>query len=242
MTVKIRDLSFSYGQKEILRGINFSAGAGESVGLIGANGAGKSTLLRLMVGLEFPAMGEVEICGIRSGKKTLAGLRRHVGYIFQDADNQLFMPTVHDDVAFGPLNYGCSRQEAEARTQQALEAAGISSLADRYIYTLSGGEKKLVSIATILSLSPDVILMDEPSVTLDPRSRRRLINVLNSMHAARIIASHDLDFILDTCERTVILADSVFLYDGPTADAMKNRELLESAGLELPLSLSGRKI
>lgn len=242
MTVKIKELSFSYGQQEILKDINFSAEKGESVGLIGANGAGKSTFLRLLVGLEVPAAGSIEICGITAGKKTIAELRRHVGYIFQDADNQLFMPSVRDDVSFGPLNWGCSGQEAEVRTEKALEAAGISHLADRFIYTLSGGEKKLVSIATILALSPDVILMDEPSVTLDPRNRRRLINVLNSLNETKIIASHDLDFILDTCERTVILADSGLIFDGPSSEAMKNRELLESAGLELPLSLSCRKI
>ena len=168
-------------------------------------------------------------------KENLNHIREHIGYVFQDSDNQLFMTTVEEDVAFGPRNYGLSEDEVEHRVQEALRLVHIEDLRDKHIYKLSGGEKKLASIATILALEPDIVLMDEPSVALDPRNRRHLIHLLNEMEPMKLIASHDLDFILDTCERTVLMWQGNIVADGPTEQILSDKELLESHGLELPL-------
>ena len=150
------------------------------------------------------------------------------------------MTTVYEDVAFAPRNYGLSEEEVDRRVQSALEAVHIAHLKDKPIYQLSGGEKKLVSIATILSMTPDIILMDEPSVALDPQNRRNLIRVLNEFNHLKIIASHDLDFIWDTCKRVILMAEGQIIADGPVEEILRNQELLEKNGLELPLSLSRR--
>ncbi len=171
-------------------------------------------------------------------KQTLPQIRERIGYVFQDSDSQLFMSTAYEDMAFAPRNYGLPEKEVELRVSKALEAVGATYLRDRQIYKMSGGEKKLVSIATILSMTPDIILMDEPSVALDPRNRRNLIRILNSFDHLKIIASHDLDLILDTCERTILMADGKIISDGPTKEILSNKELLEANGLELPLSMS----
>jgi cobalt/nickel transport system ATP-binding protein len=152
------------------------------------------------------------------------------------------MTTVYDDVAFGPQNYGYSDEETERRTMAALESVNIAGLKDRPVYTLSGGEKKLASIATVLSMEPDIILLDEPSVALDPKNRRNLINILNSIKCLKIIASHDLDFIFDTCERTLLMSDGRVAADDISRKILTDGELLERSGLELPLSMSVRQI
>ena len=162
-------------------------------------------------------------------------IREHIGYVFQDSDSQLFMTTVEEDIAFGPQNYGLSPEEVEKRVAHALELTHIEDLRKKQIYKLSGGEKKLAAIATILSMEPDIVLMDEPSVALDPKNRRHLINLLNEMEPMKIIASHDLDFILDTCERTILMWEGEIIADGPTSEILTNEELLDSHGLELPL-------
>ena len=168
-------------------------------------------------------------------KKNLKTIRKNVGYVFQDADSQLFMSTVFDDVAFAPRNYGMSEAEVNEKTMEALKVVHIEQLKDKQIYKLSGGEKKLASIATILSTEPDVILMDEPSVALDPKNRRNLINILNRLNQAKIIASHDLNMIMDTCERTILLSDGKIIKDGNTKEILLDKELMEESGLELPL-------
>jgi cobalt/nickel transport system ATP-binding protein len=147
------------------------------------------------------------------------------------------MSTVYEDVAFAPRNYGLPEAEVDRRVMNALEMTGITHLKDKQIYKMSGGEKKLASIATILSMTPDIILMDEPSIALDPRNRRKLIHILNSFEHLKIIASHDLDMILDTCSRTILMAEGRIICDGPTKEVLSNRELLENNGLELPLSI-----
>ena len=237
--INIENLSYSYEKEaQILKDLNFSVKGGENVGLIGANGVGKSTLLKLLVGLNMGYQGKMMIAHHEMNAKNLKHIREHIGYVFQDSDSQLFMNTVEEDVAFGPKNYGLTKEEVEARVNEALEKAHITDLRKKHIYKLSGGEKKLAAIATILSMEPDIILMDEPSVALDPKNRRNLINLLNEMETTKVIASHDLDFIYDTCERTILLSDGQIVADGPTQEILLNKELLEENGLELPLSFS----
>ena len=228
--ISASDLSFGYDSKrKVLENINFQLKKGESVGLVGANGVGKSTLLRILVGLNTGFQGDVMVNNIPLEKKNLKTIRKNVGYVFQDADSQLFMSTVFDDVAFAPRNYGMSEAEVNEKTMEALKVVHIEQLKDKQIYKLSGGEKKLASIATILSTEPDVILMDEPSVALDPK------NILNQLNQAKIIASHDLNMIMDTCERTILLSDGKVIKDGNTKEILLDKELMEESGLELPL-------
>ena len=234
--ISVSDLSFGYDSKrKVLENINFQLKKGESVGLVGANGVGKSTLLRILVGLNTGFQGDVMVNNIPLEKKNLKTIRKNVGYVFQDADSQLFMSTVFDDVAFAPRNYGMSEAEVNEKTMEALKVVHIEQLKDKQIYKLSGGEKKLASIATILSTEPDVILMDEPSVALDPKNRRNLINILNRLNQAKIIASHDMNMIMDTCERTILLSDGKIIKDGNTKEILLDKELMEESGLELPL-------
>ena len=234
--ISVSDLSFGYDSKrKVLENINFQLKKGESVGLVVANGVGKSTLLRILVGLNTGFQGDVMVNNIPLEKKNLKTIRKNVGYVFQDADSQLFMSTVFDDVAFAPRNYGMSEAEVNEKTMEALKVVHIEQLKDKQIYKLSGGEKKLASIATILSTEPDVILMDEPSVALDPKNRRNLINILNRLNQAKIIASHDLNMIMDTCERTILLSDGKIIKDGNTKEILLDKELMEESGLELPL-------
>ena len=237
----VSGLSFSYDRKyPVLHGVCFRAGKGERIGLAGANGAGKSTLLKILVGLETDFEGGVEIAGISLTKKTLAEIRRHIGYVFQDSDSQLFMPTVREDVAFAPLHYGYPAEEVRERTERALKSVHAEHLADTPVYPLSGGEKKLVSIATVLSMDPDVCLMDEPSSGLDPKNRRNLIRVISSLDCLQIIASHDLDLLWDTCSRILLIDEGKLVFDGPSDELMRDEALLTAHSLELPLSLQRR--
>lgn len=237
--IKIENLSFAYEKDDqVLKDINLTARDGESIGIIGANGIGKSTLMKLMVGLLLDYKGTLEISGHAVNKANLNHVREHIGYVFQDSESQLFLSTVEDDVAFGPRNYGLSPEEVERRVDEALTRVHITELRKKQTYKLSGGEKKLASIATILSMEPDIIIMDEPSIALDPRNRRNLIKILNEIGALKIITSHDLDFIMDTCERCILLHDGRIIADDKTDIILRNKELLESHSLELPLSLS----
>ena len=240
--IDVENLSFGYEKgSKTLSQISLHAAASDSIGLIGANGVGKSTFLKLLVGLYLDFEGSIRVGDTPVEKRTLPLIRSRIGYVFQDSDSQLFMTTVYEDVAFGPRNYGLPEEEVESRVERALRLTGIEHLRDRQIYKLSGGEKKLVSIATILSMTPDIILMDEPSIALDPRNRRNLIHILNSFDHLKIIASHDLDLILDTCERTVLLSGGKIICDGPTRDILTDKKLLETNGLELPLCLYPRE-
>lgn len=239
--IDVENVSFGYERgQEILSRISFHAAETDSIGIIGANGVGKSTLLKLMVGLYLDFEGSVRVEEIPVERNTLSQIRSKIGYVFQDSDSQLFMTTVYEDIAFAPRNYGLPESEVQRRVEKALRMTGIEHLKDKQIYKMSGGEKKLVSIATILSMTPDIILMDEPSIALDPRNRRNLIRILNSFEHLKIIASHDLDLILDTCERTILMADGRIVCDGPTREILTDKELLEDNGLELPLGLQGK--
>ena len=236
--LKTEHLSFTYeDNNQVLNDVNFTAQNGESIGIIGANGIGKSTLMKLLVGLYLNYEGTIEIAGHRLDKKNLNHIREHIGYVFQDSDSQLFLSTVEDDVAFGPQNYGLSDDEVEKRVSEALEKVHITELRKKHNYKLSGGEKKLAAIATILAMEPDIIIMDEPSIALDPRNRKNLIKILNEINSLKLITSHDLDFIMDTCERTVLLDDGQVIADGPSKEILSDEALLTEHGLELPLRL-----
>lgn len=237
MDIAIENLTFSYEALPVLKDITIHATGGERIGVIGENGAGKSTLLKLMVGLHSGFSGQIRVGGVLVENKTLPEIRKRIGYVFQDSESQLFMPTVYEDVVFAPRNYGLPETEAKQRARQALERVGAWELRDKQNYKLSGGEKKLVSIATILSMTPDCILMDEPSAALDPKNRRQLIRLLNSIDSMKWIASHDLDFIMDTCDRVLLIEEGTIICDGLAGDILKDKELLEGHGLELPLSL-----
>ena len=241
--VELDHLTFSYdGNREVLSDISFDLKAGETIGLIGANGAGKSTLLKILAGLLTDYKGQAKIDGLDVNKKNLAAVRKKTGYVFQDSESQLFLSTVYEDVAFGPSNYGCLGEELEEKVMSALKQVHIEELKDRPIYRMSGGQKKLAAIATILSMEPEVILFDEPSVGLDPKNRRNLINIINGISGLKIIASHDLDMIFDTCRRTILIEKGKLICEGETAKILTDRELLEKSGLELPLSMQERKI
>ena len=205
--INFEHVNYSYEKSvPILQDITFTAHENDSIGLIGANGVGKSTLLKLLVGLNPDYEGSIRVEEMPVVKEMLPKVREKIGYVFQDSDSQLFMSTVFEDVAFAPRNYGLPETEVEQRVSHALEQIHIGHLRDKQIYKLSGGEKKMASIATILAMTPDIILMDEPSIALDPKNRRTLIHILNDFEHLKIIASHDLDMILETCNRVILMA------------------------------------
>ena len=235
ININVENLSFSYEKEQpILKNITFTAKENDSIGIIGANGVGKSTLLKLLVGLNLNYEGSIRVENIPVEMNTLSIIRERIGYVFQDSDNQLFMSNVYEDIAFAPRNYGFSEEEVKKRVENALNIVHINNLKNKKIYKLSGGEKKLVSIATIFSMTPDIILMDEPSIALDPKNRRNLINILNEFQHLKIIASHDLDMILDTCNRTILMSEGKIIKDGNTKDILTDKKLLEANNLELP--------
>ena len=239
--VNLDHLTFTYdGNREVLSDISFHLMAGETVGLIGANGAGKSTLLKILTGLLTDYKGQAKLDGMDINKKNLAAVREKTGYVFQDSESQLFLSTVYEDVAFGPRNYGYSEEEVQKKVMSALQQVHIEELKDRPIYRMSGGQKKLAAIATILSMEPEVILFDEPSVGLDPKNRRNLINIINRIGGLKIIASHDLDMIFDTCDKTILIEKGKLIFYGETAKILTDQRLLEESGLELPLSMQMR--
>ncbi len=238
--LEVRDLWVAYPDgTEALRGLSFRLEHGESVGLVGANGAGKSTTLLTLAGLIMPREGSVNLGGTFLSKKTVGEIRRRIGFLLQDPDDQLFMPTVFDDVAFGPLNQGLSAEEARERVRAALDQVGAGHLAERPTYRLSGGEKRSVAIATVLSMMPDVLVMDEPSASLDPRGRRLLISLLKTFRHTRLIATHDLDLVLEVCPRTMVLSEGRLEADGETRGIFQDRSLLERCRLEPPLCMQG---
>jgi cobalt/nickel transport system ATP-binding protein len=219
--------------------VSFRITHGESVALVGANGAGKSTLLLLLTACLLPTEGRVQVGDWLVTRKTATEVRRAVGMVFQDPDDQLFMPTAFDDVAFGPRNLGLGPAEVEARTLEALRTVGAEHLRERPPYRLSGGEKRAVAIATVLSMSPQILVLDEPSTALDPRARRKLVGLLRGFAHTRIIATHDLDLVLDVCRRTLVLHDGRLVADGPTETVLRDPRVCELGGLETPLRLRG---
>ena len=238
--VNMQKVSYDYPDNTpALRGVSFSLGQGETVALIGGNGAGKSTLLSILLGIMFPTAGSVEIHGEKLTRKTAGTLRRSLGMVFQNPDDQLFMPTVYDDIAFGPLNAGMSQTETEVVVKEMLDKVGAAHLCRRSSHRLSIGEKRTVAIAAVLALMPEILVMDEPTAGLDPWSRRRLIELLGQFGHTKLVATHDMDFALEVCGRVLVLQNGQIVADGPARDILGNRELLESCRLELPLRLQG---
>ncbi len=236
--VEIQNLVFTYPDgTKALKGISFKILQGECVAVIGGNGAGKSTLLQHLNGYLMPTSGEVRIGEVTLTRETAKIIRRTVGMVFQDPDDQLFMPTVFEDVAFGPLNLGLVPQEAAQRAADALERVGMTHLRDRPPYKLSAGEKRAVAIATALAGLPDVLVMDEPSSNLDPRGRRRLIELLKSLEQTRIIATHDLEMVVEICPRVIVLDHGQVVAEGLTAEILGDEALMLRHGLEKPHSL-----
>lgn len=238
--VEVKNLQHVYADGTVaIRDVSFRITHGESVAIIGANGAGKSTLLLHLNGCLEPTSGDIRIGDTPLSKSTLPDIRRTIGMLFQNPDDQLFMPTVFDDVAFGPLNLGLSGEHLEKRVTEVLDQVGAAHLRFKPPYHLSGGEKKRVAIATVLAMSPDILVLDEPTSGLDPFARRQLMGLLKQFHHTKIFTSHDLDMVLDLCERTIILHEGSIMADGPTADIFRNEELLAACRLEKPLSMQG---
>lgn len=238
--VVIEDLHYTYPDRTpALRGISLKVETGQSVGIVGPNGSGKSTLLLHLNGLLLAERGRIEIGGKPMLPANFAFIRRFVGLVFQNPEDQLFMPTVREDVAFGPQNLGLKGELLLRRVRECLEMVGLepARFLDRQSYNLSLGEKKRVAMAGVLAMEPEVLVFDEPSAGLDPRSRRRLIRLIQELPQTKLITTHDLDMALETCERTVLVERGLVIADGPTEGLLSDRILLESHGLELPLSL-----
>lgn len=239
--IDFKDVHFAYPDgTEALNGISFRITHGESVGIVGANGAGKSTLISHMNGYLLPAKGSITIGDLQLNKTTINHARKTVGIVFQNPDDQLFMPTVFDDVAFGPLNLGMTEEKVVERVNEALNTVGCLHLKDKPPHHLSMGQKRAVTIAGVISMQPDILVMDEPAASLDPKSRRQLINLLKKFRHTKIIASHDLDLIMDVCERCLVISDGKVAADGASGELLTNEELLEKNNIELPLSLQNR--
>lgn len=239
--IRFEDVSFTYEKGQpILSSLSFRICDGEAVGLIGANGAGKSTLMKVLLGL-LPHEGRIFVDDLEVNRQNLRAVRRKLGFVLQNADNQMFMPTVYEDIMFAPLNNGMKREEAEAKTDEVLEALGISALKHRHNHRLSGGEKRMAAIAAVLAMSPEAVLMDEPTAALDPYNRRVVIETVNALSVTKVITSHDLDMILDTCERVILLSNGHIAADGSAKEVLGNRALLEANRLELPLCLQGNR-
>ena len=236
--LEVKDLKMRFGKLEVLRGVNTTVRRGEVIVVIGASGAGKSTLMKAALGL-LPYTGSITVDGIPVTRKSLPEVRRKLGYVLQDADNQMFMPTVFEDMIFGPMNYGMSREEAKRSVDEILDELELGYLKHRQNHKISGGEKRMAAIATILAMKPEYMLMDEPSTALDPQNRRKLINTLNKLPVTKIIATHDLDMVLETCDRVILLHHGRLAADGPADVLLRDKALMEGNHLELPFCLAG---
>ncbi len=238
--IEFENVSFAYEQgAPVIDGMSFTIADGESVGLIGANGAGKSTIMKLLLGL-VTGEGRIAVDGIDVSRENLGKIRQKLGFVLQNSDNQMFMPTVFEDMMFAPLNYMVSREDAEKRVDEVLERLDLQYLKHKYNHKISGGEKRMAAIATILAMEPEAVLMDEPTSALDPYNRRIVINTIRGMEQTKIITSHDLDMIMDTCDRVILISKGRIVADGSAEEILSNKELLEANRMELPLSLSTR--
>jgi len=241
--IELTDVRFGYaGGAALFRGLSLDVRRGDRLGIVGANGSGKTTLFHLVMGLLEPSAGALTVLGrpVRSDDDH-AFVRRRVGFLFQHSDDQLFCPTVEDDIAFGPLNLGFGEDAARAAVGRTLEELELSGYARRLTHRLSGGEKRLVALATALVTRPEVLLLDEPANGLDPRSRRRLISVLARLPATQVMSSHDIEFVRAACTRVVVLAEGALIADGATDDVLRDSDLLLRAGLEAPYSLESHR-
>ncbi len=236
--IKIENLCYTYPDgTKALRGISLEVPAGASIGVIGANGAGKSTLVNHLNAFHLPQAGRVLVNGIESSKANAEKLRKEVGLVFQNSEDQLFMPRLIDDVIFGPMNLGVPRDDAMRDAERVMRELDIWSLRLKPPFNLSQGQKRFAAFATILVMKPSVIVVDEPTSDLDPRNRRKLISLMRNLKSTSIIVSHDLDFVWDTCERVVMISEGCITGDGPAEKILSDRTFLESNGLELPIRL-----
>ena len=233
--VAVKKLAFSYrGEQLVLKGIDLEMLPGEKVGIIGPNGSGKTTLFLLLAGILAPASGSISILGdpVRTGS-----FNSNLGFVFQNPDDQLFCPTVRDDLAFGLLNLGYSKEESDSVIDKYLNSVGLTDLAERPPHNLSGGEKRMISIAGVTIMNPAIVMLDEPESSLDSRARRHLINFLGESRKSLLIASHDLEFLLETCDRIVVLDKGRICADGPSKKIMGDKSFMNSHGFEKPHSL-----
>lgn len=223
-----------------IKDLSFYVKEGEKLGIIGANGAGKSTILKLITGILTAENGQIIINDMLLNKKNLKEIRKKVGFVFQESDNQLFMNTVYDDIAFGLRSSKEDNEKINLKIDTILKEFQIERLRNKQIYKLSGGEKKVVSIAGIMVMNPEIILMDEVTASLDPKSRRTVINLITGLNKTIVITSHDLDMILDVCDRVLVFSNGEIIEEGPTYFILSNKKIMEESNLELPLSLIKR--
>ena len=233
--LKINKLSYTYpdGHKA-LKEISFSIEKGESVAILGPNGAGKTTLILHLNGILGKLTGEIEVDGLEYSTENIAKIRKTVGVVFQDPDDQLFMPTVLEDVMFGPKNFGYSNEESEKNAIAALKMVGMDNFQDRAPHHLSFGQKRKVAIATVLASKPKLLVLDEPASNLDPASRRDLIKILMNLNISIILVTHDLPMALEICDRSLVLNEGMIKEDSLTKNILKNEELMKENRLELP--------
>jgi cobalt/nickel transport system ATP-binding protein len=242
-SLRISGLAFAYPDGyQALFGVNLEIAKGERVALLGPNGAGKTTLVLHLNGLLSGGEGIVEVAGLPVEKQNFAEIRRRVGVVFQDPDDQLFMPTVRDDVAFGPANMGLSGSDLDARVDEALAQVAISEYADRPPHHLSFGQRRRVAVATVLAMHPEILVLDEPSSNLDPASRRELADILRSLDITLFMVTHDLPYALELCPRSVVISEGVVVADGPTRDILLNDPLMRANRLELPFGFDPRNV
>lgn len=241
-SLQISNLAFAYPDgNQALYGVNLTINKGERVALLGPNGAGKTTLVMHMNGIHPTMQGEVRIAGElveTKNKETLKKIRSKVGIVFQDPDDQLFMPTVGEDVAFGPFNMGLRGDDLNAVVEEALSQVGMLEFRDRPPHHLSFGQRRRVAVATVLAMKPEILVMDEPSSNLDPASRRELAEIVRSLDVTIVMVTHDLPYALELCERSVILSGGIIVADAPTREILTNSSLLASHRLELPVGFT----
>jgi cobalt/nickel transport system ATP-binding protein len=241
--VEIRDVTFAYPDGHVaLKGLELTVERGERVAVLGPNGSGKTTLVLHLNGIHAPTSGEVRICGLSVGKAQLKEIRRRVGIVFQDPDDQLFMPTVCDDVAFGPANLGLRGAELDGRVAEALAAVGMAMFADRPPHHLSFGQRRRVAAATVLAMRPDILVLDEPSSNLDPAARREFADIVRSLDMTTLMVTHDLPYALELCERAVILDEGRVVADGPTRHLLSDDDLMRAHRLELPVGFDPSRV
>jgi cobalt/nickel transport system ATP-binding protein len=241
--LEVRALAHAYPDgHQALFGVDLHVHRGERVALLGPNGAGKTTLVLHLNGILTAAAGTVAVSGLPVTRPNLAEVRRRVGVVFQDPDDQLFMPTVRDDVEFGPRNLGLRGQALAAAVERALSLVGMEEYADRPPHHLSYGQRRRVAVATVLAMEPEILVLDEPSSNLDPASRRELADILRSLDVTVLMVTHDLPYALELCPRSVILSGGVVVADGPTADLLGDPDLMAAHRLELPFGFDPRHV
>ncbi|MFG3154591.1 energy-coupling factor ABC transporter ATP-binding protein [Streptomyces sp. NPDC048219] len=242
-SLEVSGLAFAYPDgHQALFGVDFSVARGERVALLGPNGAGKTTLVLHLNGILSGGTGTVTVAGLPVDKRNMAEIRRRVGIVFQDPDDQLFMPTVREDVAFGPAAAGLKGPELEARVDRALGLVGMAAFKDRPPHHLSFGQRRRVAVATVLAMEPEILVLDEPSSNLDPASRRELADILRSLDVTVLMVTHDLPYALELCPRALVLSDGVIAADGPTGDLLSDDALMRAHRLELPFGFDPRSV